>query len=90
MKRNPHQLRLSTTWYRVDCGDFGAIDVQAATAAAARYQIFKRARDAGFFAGGFRDFLQRRWPAKLIRNSRAGALSAGKCGHPTSSSSASP
>lgn len=68
MRRRPKQLSLNARFYRVDCGRFGEIEIQAATPAAAMYQIFKKAREAGFFyrPSGFRDFLAEGWKAREI------------------------
>jgi len=67
MKRKPMQLSLPVRMYRVSCGEFGDIDITAGTAAAARYEIYRRAHEAGFFRKGFRDFLSRKWPARALR-----------------------
>lgn len=68
MKRDK-QLMLCVRLYTVRCAGFGDIQVQAGTPAAAKYQVFKKAREAGFFnrVGGFRDFLSRGWSAREVR-----------------------
>ncbi|WKA31624.1 hypothetical protein [Bradyrhizobium roseum] len=69
MIRNANQLRLAVRWYVVRCDSLGEIELQAGTAAAAKYQAFKRAREAGYFQhrGGFRDFLGRGWIVRELR-----------------------
>lgn len=69
-KRKNKQLLLDVRLYRVRCDGFTELEIQARTAAAAKYQVFKKAREAGYFAdhrSGFRDFLQRGWTAREVR-----------------------
>jgi hypothetical protein len=64
------QLTLPIRTFRVRCDGFGDVEVQAATASGAKYQVFKRAREAGYFAdprSAFRDFLSRGWVAREVR-----------------------
>jgi len=64
------QLLLDVRLYRVRCDGWIEIDIQARTAAAAKYQVFKKAREAGFFSdprSGFRDFLTRGFHASEVR-----------------------
>jgi hypothetical protein len=70
MKRKAKQLRLPVTQYRVTCYRFvDDVVVQAASASAAKYDVFKRAREAGYFTGrqGFRDFLSEGWRVREVR-----------------------
>lgn len=64
--------QLPTRLFRVRCGDYGDFDIQATTAAAAKYQVFKKAREAGLFNSrqGFRDFLSRGWNARDVGGRR--------------------
>lgn len=68
----PVQLTLNVKLFVVSCGGFGDIKVQAQSSAAAKYQIFKRAREAGFFEGpwAFREFLHKGWRARELREHR--------------------
>lgn len=52
--------------FRVRCYAYGDFDVEATTAAGAKYQVFKKAREAGLFNSrqGFRDFLSKGWNAR--------------------------
>src|ERR1700754_3175972 len=47
---------------------FPDVSIQAPTKAAARYEVSRRGRAAGYFAKGFRDFLTR---VRVARNLRA-------------------
>lgn len=58
MKRKTAQLTLNVRLYRVGVSGWPDMQVQAPTPAAARWQIFKLAREAGYFCR-FRDFLAR-------------------------------
>lgn len=63
------QLQLDVRLYLVRADGFCEERVQAKTAAAAKYQIYKRAREAGYFAdprSGFRDFLARGFTASEL------------------------
>jgi len=53
------QMLLPVRRYVVTMDGFGDMEVQAATAGAARYRYFKSGREAGYFAGGFQDFIDR-------------------------------
>ncbi|MBB5051098.1 hypothetical protein HNQ36_001052 [Afipia massiliensis] len=58
-RRNKNQLRLPIRRYSVRADSFEA-DIQAATPAAAKYELFKRLREAGYFKGDdFREFVRR-------------------------------
>lgn len=75
MSRRRKQLQLAVRWFRVRCDGFVDVDVQAATPSAAKYQVFKRAREAGYFAdsrSAFPDFLARGFTARELRRSGAG------------------
>ena len=63
------QLRLAVRWYVVRCDSLGETEIQAGSAAAAKYEAFKRAREAGYFQrrDGFRDFLGRGWVVREVR-----------------------
>jgi hypothetical protein len=67
--RRRRQLQLAVRIYCVCCDGFGEIEIQAGTAGAAKYEVFRRARDAGFFRGphAFRDFLHCGWTARERR-----------------------
>lgn len=69
MPRKPKQLMLDVRMYVMNCGPFGAVEVQAGTRSAAKYQVFKKAREYGYFnhAGGFREFLSRDWHLMELR-----------------------
>ena len=70
MTRNGRQLKLNVRYYLVRADGFCEMRVQAATAAAAKWQVFKLAREAGYFSdqrSGFRDFLARGWTASELR-----------------------
>jgi len=47
--RDSRQLRLNVRYYKVGVRGFGDIQIQAATPAAAKYGVFKMAREAGYF-----------------------------------------
>ena len=56
------QLTLAIRLFNVRCDDFGETRVQAATRDAAKYAVFKQAREAGYFRDtGFRGFLEKGW-----------------------------
>lgn len=55
-RRHPDQGFFGIRRYNVLCHDFD-VCVEAATASAAKYQAFKRARAAGYFREGFKSFL---------------------------------
>lgn len=69
MPRKPKQMMLNVRMYLVNCGRFGAVEVQAGTRSAAKYQAFKKAREAGYFNSreGFREFLSRGWHVMELR-----------------------
>lgn len=58
MIRHKDQLRLNVRFYRVGVAGFPDMQIQAPTPAAARWAVYKLAREAGYFAR-FRDFLAR-------------------------------
>lgn len=71
MSRRPKQLSMMVRLYRVTCDGFADLDVQAASAPGAKYQAFKKAREAGYFKDeriGFRTFLSRGFKAREICN----------------------
>lgn len=70
MIRHKDQLRLNVRFYRVELPGLDPIDEQAPTRAAAKYQVYKRAREAGFFRGGFRAFLARKISVRELRRAR--------------------
>lgn len=57
-KPRGQQLRLDVRFYLVGVRGFGDIQVQASTPAAAKYSVFKLAREAGYFSR-MRQFLPR-------------------------------
>ena len=65
------QLRLNVRLYLVRAQGYPVMQVQAATPAAAKYQVFKLAREAGYFAH-FRQFLSRGFTARELRRSGDG------------------
>jgi hypothetical protein len=58
---------LPVRMYLVRCDGWADSEIQAQTAAAAKYQVYKRAREAGYFREGFRDFLSRGFQAREVR-----------------------
>lgn len=58
MSKRGQQLRLAVRYYRVGVRGFGDIQIQATTRAAAKYGVFKMAREAGYFTT-MRHFLSR-------------------------------
>nr|WP_311538550.1 hypothetical protein [uncultured Bradyrhizobium sp.] len=67
MIRHKDQLRLNVRFYRVEIPGLDPIDEQAPTRAAAKWQVYKRAKAAGFFRDGFRSFLSRRISVRELR-----------------------
>lgn len=70
MIRDRRQLRLEVDLWLVRADGFVEQRVQARSAAAAKYQVFRRAREAGYFSdarSGFRDFLARGFVAVKLR-----------------------
>lgn len=70
MRTRSQQLSLPVRLYRVQCDGFADVEVTAATAPAAKYQVFKRAREAGYFRdprSAFRDFLERGFTVRAVR-----------------------
>ncbi|MGJ4928115.1 hypothetical protein ACQR1I_16710 [Bradyrhizobium sp. HKCCYLS2038] len=69
-RKKPQQLMLDVRMYVMNCGPFGAVEVQAGTRSAAKYQVFKQAREAGYFdkPNGFREFLSRGWHLMELRH----------------------
>ncbi len=61
------QLRLNVRMYLVRGQGLGDLEVQAATPAEAKFEVFRRARSAGYFPNGFQDFLTRRVTARELR-----------------------
>lgn len=68
-KRKNKQLLLDVRLYLVRCDSWMELEIQARSAAAAKYQAFKKAREAGYFQtrAGFRDFLERGFSAREVR-----------------------
>lgn len=66
-RKKLQQLRLDVRMYLVRGQGLGDLEVQAATPAAAKFEVFRRARSAGYFQQGFRDFLTRRVTAWELR-----------------------
>ena len=69
MTRRAKQLTLGVRLYLVRADGFCEMRVQARTPAGAKYQVFKLAREAGYFSssrGGFRDFIDRGWVAREL------------------------
>lgn len=70
MKRKARQLRLDVTLFVVRSDGFVDRRIQARSAAAAKFEVFRQLREAGYFsdrAGGFRDFLSRGWSVYEVR-----------------------
>jgi hypothetical protein len=70
MNRKPKQLSLPVRLYRVSCDGYVDMEIQALTAGGAKFEVFRRAREAGYFSDrrtGFRDFLNRGWTAREVR-----------------------
>ena len=72
MARRPKQLTLGVRLYTVRADGYDEMRVQAKTPAGARYQVFKLARDAGWFRdersrSGFRRFLDKGWSVREMR-----------------------
>jgi hypothetical protein len=70
MTARGQQLTLNVRYYLVRADGFCEMRVQAANAAAAKYEVFKLAREAGYFSdarSAFRDFLERGWIAREMR-----------------------
>lgn len=58
-RRNKNQLTLAIRRFSVRA-DGSEAEIQAATPAAAKYELFKRMREAGYFrSAGFKEFLDR-------------------------------
>ena len=68
-KSKPRQLTMDIKLFLVRADGFAEIRVQACSAAAAKYQVFKKARAAGYFQEGFRQFLARGFVACELRQS---------------------
>jgi hypothetical protein len=68
-RKRQQQLMLNVRMYVMNCGPFGAVEVQAGTRSAAKYQVYKKAREAGYFDSreGFREFLSRGWHVMELR-----------------------
>ena len=66
MTRAPHQLRLDVRFYRVGISGFPEIKVQAGNRSAAKWQVFRLAREAGYFTR-FSDFIARVVYAREVR-----------------------
>jgi len=60
------QLNLNVRFYRVGVRGFPDMQVQAPSRSAAKYQIFKLAREAGYFTK-MRDFLSRVSTVREVR-----------------------
>jgi hypothetical protein len=70
MSRRAKQLTLEVRLYLVRADGFCEMRVQAKTPAGAKWQVFKLAREAGYYSNarsGFRDFLARGWFARELR-----------------------
>lgn len=66
MKREGQQLRLDVRLFLVKADGFCDLQIQAASAPAAKYQAFKMGREAGYFPR-FRDFLNWGFTAEELR-----------------------
>jgi hypothetical protein len=67
MSRRGKQLTLGVRLFLVRADGWAEVRVQAKSPAAAKYQVFKQAREAGYYRdprSGFRDFLARGWVAR--------------------------
>lgn len=59
MPRKPKQLMLDVRMYSVRADGYEA-EIQAGTPAAAKFELYRRLREAGYFKeSGFRAFLER-------------------------------
>lgn len=69
MRQKSKQLRLPVRLYRCSCDGFVDMEIQALTAGGAKFEVFRRAREGGYFNSrdGFRDFLNRGWTAREVR-----------------------
>jgi len=67
MKRIPGQAAFALRRYIVRCNGFPDCHVDAADVAGAKYEAFKRARDAGYFKDGFPAFLSNGVTARADR-----------------------
>lgn len=56
-RRDPNQLSLDVRRYVVRCKGLDPCPVYAPNRAAAKYQAFTKAREAGYFPDGFEAFL---------------------------------
>jgi hypothetical protein len=68
-KSRGQQLRMDVRLYLVAADGFCEMRVQAANPAAAKWKVFKLAREAGYYScsrSGFRDFLARGWKAREV------------------------
>lgn len=66
-RRHPDQGIFGIRRYIVRGNGFDDCHVDAATASGAKYRAFKLAREAGYFRGGFRAFLQHGFTARADR-----------------------
>lgn len=66
-RKKPQQLTLNVRKYLVRGDGLGDLEVQAASRSAAKWDTYKRWRAAGFFTGGFGEFLGRRVTARELR-----------------------
>jgi hypothetical protein len=66
-KKVRQQLSLDVRLFLVRVDGFPDVAIQAPTKAAARYEVYRRGRAAGYFVNGFADFLTK---VKVARNVR--------------------
>lgn len=65
-RKKSQQLTLMVKLFAVR-GWWGDQVVQAPTPAAAKYQVYKLGREAGYFSDGFREFLAHGFTARELR-----------------------
>lgn len=66
-KNSQQQLRLNVRFYLVRGDGLGDLQIQARSPSAAKFEVYRRARSAGYFPKGFRDFLARHVTAAELR-----------------------
>lgn len=67
LTRQPKQLRMAVRIFTVTAECWPEARVQAATPAAAKYALFKKAREAGYFPQGFREYLRQNIKVREVR-----------------------
>ncbi len=67
LTREPRQLRMAVRLFAVTSEFWPETTVQAASPAAAKYALFKRARETGYFPAGFREYLRQSIKVREVR-----------------------